>query len=417
MKYFIHILFSLTCCSFSDIKSLDGHIKFDVQNDGQTEMTLNTIGLGIGTTPTSNLHVQGNAIITQQLFVGSTSGTANLNIQGSLGFSSQTTVTNSNLDDHSIYLADTSNDNLLLQLPYAGNVSGRKVTVKKTSTSNKLWLVAQGGNLLDNERSLELPEGSFPYASLISNGTQWYTTSTSDVLTGIASDNLVGWWKLNEISSTNLINENDLYPSLIFTTSDIANSDPTIGPGLFDQAINLDGNGDNFYMIGSSASMPYFDNATQISMSIWVKVDDLDSDGTIISKGDFATDNAFMLWRDETAAASGRTDTYSIIVSDGTNHVRLEGVSNLSLDDDWHHIVVTYKGDDSTGLRLYIDGVEDANSPGDTSNVDNLDSNADFFRLGRTNNTNEIDGSLDEFRIFNRVLSADEVQAIYGSGP
>lgn len=418
MKFIVFIYLLLQGMLLADVKSLDGNIKFDVQSDGSPEMTLNTTGLGINTTPASNLHVQGNAIISQKLFLGIQTGSANLNLSGSLGFSSQSVTTSSILENQSIYLADSSSDNLVLKLPYAGNVTGRLITIKKTSTSNKLWLVAQGGNLIDGERSLEFTSGSLPYASLVSNGSKWYTTSTSDSLTSVASDNLIGWWKLDEITSNTLINQTNSYPTYIFTKSAIANSDPSIGPGLFDQAIDLDGLGDNFYMLNSNGSLPYIDNATHLSISIWVKVNDLDSDGVIVSKGNIDILTAFLLRRIETGAVSGRTDTFSIVISDGgANNTRVEGANNLSTDNEWQHLAVTYESGSATGLRLYINGVEDANSPADTSSITNLASNGQYFRLGRADNTGEINGSLDEFRIFDRVLTPAEVQALYSIKP
>lgn len=417
MKYFGLIILFLQGMVLADVKGLNGQIGFDPQSDDQADMILNSTGLGIGTIPSDNLHVHGNAIITEQLFIGSQAGSANLNLEGSLGFSSESVNSSSIIEDQSIYLADSSSDNLILKLPYAGNVSGRVITVKKTSTSNKLWLVAQGGNLIDDERSIEFPSGSFSYASVISNGTQWYTTSTSDSFSSVASDNLVGWWKLDEITSSNLINQLDLYPSLVFTKSNVTNSDPTIGAGLFDQAVELDGTGDNFYMLNSNTSMDYFDNATQISMSIWFKINDLDNDQTLISKGAFSINNPFLIWRDEEAAVSMRQETFSVIVYDGTDTARFEAANNQSINTGWHHIVVTYQGGSSTGLRFYLDGIEDLNSPVDTSAVESLNSNANYFRIGRSETTNELNGSLDEFRIFNRVLTPTEIQTLYAARP
>jgi hypothetical protein len=82
MKNILTALFLLSSACFCDVLSTDGKIRFDIQSDGQAEMTLNSTGLGILTLPSSNLHVNGNAIISEQLYVGGSSGSSNLNVNG-----------------------------------------------------------------------------------------------------------------------------------------------------------------------------------------------------------------------------------------------------------------------------------------------------------------------------------------------
>ena len=51
----------------ADILSKTGTINFDVDFNGIQEMKLDSTGLGIGLTPSANLHVQGNALISNQI--------------------------------------------------------------------------------------------------------------------------------------------------------------------------------------------------------------------------------------------------------------------------------------------------------------------------------------------------------------
>jgi len=222
---------------------------------------------------------------------------------------------------------------------------------------------------------------------------------------------------MDEIVNDNLIDEVGLYPTLYMRKSGVVGSDPTITKGNFDGAIALDGTGDNFYANTSNAAIPYIDNATQLSISIWAKVDDLDSNGALFSKGNSDTLNAFLLFRDDVGSDTGRTETYKVIISDGTNSVRLEAATNASSDSNWQHLVVTFRANSSNGLRLYIDGVEDTFSPVSTTSILSLDSNANYFRFGRTDNGFDLNGALDEARVYNRVLTPAEVQALYQIGP
>ena len=73
----------------SDVKSTNGTIGFDVDMNGAFEASLTSVGFAIGQnlTPSSNLQVSGNSIISNSLSVGGgTLGSSNLNINGALGF-------------------------------------------------------------------------------------------------------------------------------------------------------------------------------------------------------------------------------------------------------------------------------------------------------------------------------------------
>ena len=116
---------------FSEVKSTTGQILFDVNGDTVGEAFLNSTGLGLGVTPASNLHVMGNAIISQNLSIGGVSGSSNLNLHGTLSMAVQSVSANAILSNYSIILADSSSSNITLTLPYAGNVVGREYWIKK----------------------------------------------------------------------------------------------------------------------------------------------------------------------------------------------------------------------------------------------------------------------------------------------
>lgn len=117
--------------SYADVKSTSGSLRFDVHNNGQADLILNKSSLGIAGQPSANLHVHGNTLIRQDLYVGGATGSANLNFHGALGFGFDTLSSNTDLGERSIILVDTTSDNIQLNLPYAGNVDGRVYTIKK----------------------------------------------------------------------------------------------------------------------------------------------------------------------------------------------------------------------------------------------------------------------------------------------
>jgi Concanavalin A-like lectin/glucanases superfamily len=90
------------------------------------------------------------------------------------------------------------------------------------------------------------------------------------------------------------------------------------------------------------------------------------------------------------------------------------------LDGSWHQMVISYDGT-SGALRVYIDGTLLSQSSTTAFNPQANFGTADSFTLGGPDDNahttngwmNSLSGNLDEFRVFNKVLSSDEVQSLY----
>jgi len=72
----------------------------------------------------------------------------------------------------------------------------------------------------------------------------------------------------------------------------------------------------------------------------------------------------------------------------------------------WHHVAITYNLSTATAI-IYIDGEEDIR---ETGFIDNLVS-TDIFTLGA--NSQGFKGKIDEGRVYNSVLTATEIKALY----
>lgn len=168
IKVSIFLLFLHIAC-FADVKGADGSIRFDADSNAPAEMILNSTGLGIGISPSTNLQVQGNAIISGQLAIGSSSSTANLELSGTLGFGFQSVSSNTTLSDASVVLVDTSADNVILTLPYSANVLGRQYMIKKTHPDNTCYIVAPADDKFDSDSGVSFPPNFLGSVSLISS--------------------------------------------------------------------------------------------------------------------------------------------------------------------------------------------------------------------------------------------------------
>lgn len=85
--------------------------------------------------------------------------------------------------------------------------------------------------------------------------------------------------------------------------------------------------------------------------------------------------------------------------------------------DVWHHVAaVRDAGGPETMLRLYVDGVEVASAVDITTGPLARDGSDLIGRRNWCGDTSPFKGSIDELRIFDRALSASEIQAAFNAG-
>ena len=388
----------------AEVESTTGQIKFDTKMDNQFEMTLNKTGLGIGVAPSTNLHVNGNAIFSDQLFIGGISGSSNLNVNGTLGYGFQTVSSNTILGETSVVLIDSSSDNITITLPYAGNVSGRQYKIKKVSTSNYVW-ISGGGNLIDDTNSIEMPESSdLSSVTLSSDGNQWYKIDQKDLNETIAADNLVGWWKLDETSGN--IAADDSLSSLDGTLQgglDFSNDTTT---GKIKNALVFDGT-DDYIMLGSGKPNILQFSDQDFSVSVWAKTNFSTPYRRIVGADSGGLrPHGYALRKAELGHGWG------FYFEDG-NSERIES-TYAGIDNTWQHIVGVY---DRSKQYLYVDGILRSSDSNPNVIPDWVAiSEISIGRRGQVGNTKYFDGSIDDVRIYNKALSASEIQALYIQG-
>ncbi len=89
--------------------------------------------------------------------------------------------------------------------------------------------------------------------------------------------------------------------------------------------------------------------------------------------------------------------------------------STVLTDDQWRHVAVTWESGGVHDAKLYINGIlEDNVTQSGTNRIINTGSAGDF-RLGdsiRTGESREFTGLMDDVRLYDRALSASEIQAL-----
>ncbi|RLI21210.1 hypothetical protein DRO54_04330, partial [Candidatus Bathyarchaeota archaeon] len=169
--------------------------------------------------------------------------------------------------------------------------------------------------------------------------------------------------------------------------------------GKVGNALSFDGSNDYVEVPDS----PSLDITDEITISAWVKP--VGEHGSNAGIGSIC-------------AVGGQAPRYYHRDTDKTLFVRLQtennnitkiGTANLLPFDEWHFTTITYDGE---FLRLYVDGVLDVSEPA-TGKILSHNNNAS---IGGAVTNHFFNGAIDEVRIYNRVLTAEEIAASYNAG-
>jgi hypothetical protein len=164
--------------------------------------------------------------------------------------------------------------------------------------------------------------------------------------------------------------------------------------GRYGSALTFDGTNDWVTV----ADAPGLDLSGALTLEAWVRPNGGPSWRTIVLKENGST-LAYALY----AAASGGTPMG--IVYTGGAQQKLSGPSALPAAT-WTHLALTYDG---AQLRLYVDGVQRASK----TVTGAMPNSSGPLRIGGNSvwTSEWFKGELDELRVYNRALSASEIQS------
>lgn len=199
-------------------------------------------------------------------------------------------------------------------------------------------------------------------------------------------------------------------------------SGPTWAPGKFGKAISFNGS-TNYISCGPGGD--WMTN-TAGSMSVWFKISALlgaDGAACAAGAGDSNATGGLCYFGIRRANAVGGTNTrlnMTHVVSSPASTNIVMGSTNL-VANVWYHAVVTASG---SAWTLYLNGVPETANVFIGSNVGRWYSQANFQSTKFNNigsviftNTNQafFPGTIDDVRIYNRVLSQQEIRQLYTS--
>jgi hypothetical protein len=207
------------------------------------------------------------------------------------------------------------------------------------------------------------------------------------------SDSLVALWHMDEGSG-----------DIVYDETDNDNDGTIFGPiwttGKYDDALSFDGV-DDYVSIPSVMPINY---DVDFTISVWIYVEEGSSDHWVIRIGDRGDTGDFM------AGINVKYDQVFFCCAE--EMVTWETTSGFDISDNvWYHVVGVNQDRD---MRLYVNGV--------------FYDNAAFTRSTTTSDTGEgtigryysavnaFDGIIDDVAIFDKALSASEVEDLYNNG-
>lgn len=210
-------------------------------------------------------------------------------------------------------------------------------------------------------------------------------------------DGLVSLWEFDETSGTTATDAHGSNDGTV-TGATINQT----GTGNLSKAYSFDGNGD-YVQVTHSSTLAITGN---ISISAWVYLDSYTNYNGIISKCN--TNIAYPY------------DVYTVVT---TGKLRFWMGNGNSANDDywdstdaiplttWTHIVITRE---SGTVKMYINGSLDSTDTGFSATT--ADGGDDLYIGNRIDSGTDLAGDIAQIGIWNKVLSVDEISALYNSG-
>lgn len=219
------------------------------------------------------------------------------------------------------------------------------------------------------------------------------------------------WWKLDEGSGTiayDFIDDDD---------GTFNGNDPCWVEGIFGSAVDFNGISDYFSIPSlNNAYHPYY--TTTFSVAGWFKTEQSTGTQTIVGNwNNYEVAPGYTYWFGwqiliENGVVTGRFGPASSYTKDITGDTEVVG-------NGWHHFVLVFSSQFSDSY-LYVDGELDAEPDTVFGTLYNTQ-----FRIGDASYVSGGDpvikggpfsGTIDDIMIFDRVLTADEIEQLYGEG-
>ncbi|MDP2668718.1 MAG: LamG-like jellyroll fold domain-containing protein [bacterium] len=226
---------------------------------------------------------------------------------------------------------------------------------------------------------------------------------------------LVGWWKMDENPAihNNLIADSSGSGNNGTLLTNNGSTNKSVA-GQIDRAVNFDGNDDNVNL-GDNTSLRF--GTGSFTIAAWIKPATLDGTDTINSLRVIGKDNYPTKWWVIDLNDADNDNIANVefeAKGDSGNSGSTQSTGELVSVNAWTHIVIVYDRG-SFQAHYYGNGVFDSTQIISASFTDTLNIAGSNIYLG-SGSWNNFNGLIDDVRIYNRALSASEIQTIYDGG-
>lgn len=212
---------------------------------------------------------------------------------------------------------------------------------------------------------------------------------------------LIGSWLFNEAAG-----------GTVFDTSGfgndgtLTNMDPEDWvAGIHGSALDFDGVDDHVRLSDTTL----LEGASAITLSAWIKSGSM-ADGGIITK--YSGQAGWWTYKMEVGA------TYLPVFEIRTTSNTIVGGLTALNDNMWHHVACVYNGVD---MRIYVDSLLDTTPVAETGAIYTGGSREPFIGVTATDNADPptagdrgfYSGQISSVQIYNRALTANEIQRLY----
>lgn len=183
----------------------------------------------------------------------------------------------------------------------------------------------------------------------------------------------------------------------------VSNPKMTTNSAVYDRSVSFNNSG---YLLNSA----FNHRSTYFTVAFWYKplATTTTANRWIFSTHTVWCGNGMAMW---SGAAGSSTRNYSFLVKgNNTDYVQLPSVT-LNVGT-WYHIAITYNG--TSEIKMYRDGTLINTTPYTGGAVDNPNLYIGYSKFNLDNNVDTKEsGCLNDFRIYNTVLSANDVLELY----
>jgi hypothetical protein len=286
----------------------------------------------------------------------------------------------------------------VISMPFSVTATGTQPMSYEWFFNGSTTPIAGATNSTYTPSALDLAQltNAVTYSALVSN-VAGQATSSNATLTATcvsAPSGLVSFWpaatNAHDVVGTN---NGTTVPGVIYEAGKVGNAFAFYGPNEFVEV----------------PDSPSLDLTNGLTLEGWVfALDFYDSTYVVIAeKGDDQSSCQYMI-----CATNVNNNWYfqAVLGLAGGSIVRCYGATPMRAQT-WYHVAMTYDG---SALKLYVNGVLDgsvaAGGPINTTTNSLLMGGSSFWWLYR-----DLVGLLDEFSIYNRALSATEIEGIFAA--